>query len=194
MLKMENHSWIAGIDEAGRGPWAGPVVAAAVILHPEKPIVGLKDSKLLTPKKRGDLFDLIVKNAMSFAVGRAEVSEIDQINILQATMLAMQRAVQALSLQPTLALIDGNKAPFLLCETKTLIGGDQLEPAISAASILAKVTRDREMEILDQKYPEYGFAKHKGYGTKEHVLALQKYGPCEIHRRSYAPIAALVGI
>ncbi len=190
LVKTENYLWVAGIDEAGRGPWAGPVVAAAVILHPEKPILGLKDSKLLTPKQRANLFDLIIANAMGYAVGRAEVFEIDKINILQATMLAMERAVYALPVQPALALIDGNKAPKLACQTKTIVGGDQVEPAISAASILAKVTRDREMEMLDQQYPEYGFAKHKGYGTKDHILALQKYGPTEIHRKSYAPIAA----
>lgn len=190
LIKTENYQCVAGIDEAGRGPWAGPVIAAAVILHPEKPILGLKDSKLLTPKQRANLFDAIIENAMSYAVGRAEVYEIDAINILQATLLAMERAVKALSIQPSLAMIDGNKAPKLSCQTKTIIGGDLIEPAISAASILAKVTRDREMEMLDQQYPEYGFAKHKGYGTKDHILALQKHGPSDIHRKSYAPIAA----
>lgn len=184
--------YIAGVDEAGRGPLAGPVVAAAVILNPSKPIDGLADSKQLTEKQREALFVLIQENALAYGVGRAEVEEIDRINILQATLLAMQRAVAALSVLPHLVLIDGNRAPKLICETKTIIAGDQTEPAISAASILAKVTRDREMIILDQQFPLYGFAKHKGYGTKDHLAALKQHGPCLIHRRSYAPVRELV--
>jgi ribonuclease HII len=184
--------YIAGVDEAGRGPLAGPVVAAAVILNPAKPIAGLADSKQLTEKQREALFVLIQENALAYGVGRAEVEEIDRINILQATLLAMQRAIAALSHLPHLVLIDGNRAPKLICETKTIIAGDQTEPAISAASILAKVTRDREMIILDQQFPLYGFAKHKGYGTKDHLAALKQHGPCLIHRRSYAPVRELV--
>ncbi len=185
---MERHI-IAGIDEAGRGPLAGPVVAAAVILNPEFIIEGLADSKQLTEKKREYLFELIKEKALAWSIGRAEAEEIDRINILQATFLAMQRAVAGLHIQPTLALVDGNQDPKLFCETKTIIGGDSLEPAISAASILAKVTRDREMRELDQQFPHYGFAKHKGYPTGAHLLALEKLGPCQIHRRSYAPVA-----
>jgi len=186
---MQVRNLIAGVDEAGRGPLAGPVIAAAVILNPDKPIFGLADSKKLTEKQREALFILIQQNALAFCVGRAEATEIDAINILQATLLAMKRAVEGLAILPNMAYIDGNKAPQLLCATKTIIGGDQSEPAISAASILAKVTRDREMQILDQQFPNYGFAKHKGYPTKDHIIALEKFGPCEIHRRSYAPVA-----
>ena len=140
-------------------------------------------------KERERLFELIQENALNWAVGRAEVEEIDKINILQATFLAMQRAVAGLKFTPNLILIDGNASPKFSCEVKTIIKGDLSEPAISAASIIAKVTRDREMHLLDQQYPEYGFAKHKGYATKEHFAALAKYGPCPIHRRSYAPVA-----
>jgi ribonuclease HII len=182
--------YIAGVDEAGRGPLAGPVMAAAVILNPKKPILGLADSKMLTEKQREALFILIQENAFAFGVGRAEVEEIDRVNILQATFLAMQRAIAALSIIPHLALIDGNRSPKLVCETKAIIGGDQTEPAISAASIIAKVTRDREMLILDQQFPLYGFARHKGYSTKNHMAALKQHGPCAIHRRTYAPVAA----
>ena len=180
---------IAGVDEAGRGPLAGPVIAAAVILDPNNPIDGLNDSKKLTEKQREYLFDIIKERALAWAVGRAEADEIDRINILQATMLAMQRAVENLKTPPTLALIDGNRAPFLMCEAKAIIRGDETEPAISAASIIAKVTRDREMLLLAEQYPQYGFAKHKGYPTKDHMLALENHGPCKIHRRSYAPVA-----
>lgn len=180
---------IAGIDEAGRGPLAGPVFAAAVILNPKKPIVGLADSKQLTEKQREILFDQITENALAFAVGSADREEIDRVNILQATFLAMQRAVNALSLKPHLALVDGNQDPKLFCNTKLIVGGDQLEPAISAASILAKVSRDREMLRLDKLFPKYGFAQHKGYSTKQHLSALKKWGPCEIHRRTFQPVA-----
>lgn len=184
---MEN--LIAGVDEAGRGPLAGSVVAAAVILNPNQPIEGLMDSKLLTEKKREKLFDLIYANALAVSVGHASVEEIDTINILQASLLAMQRAVAGLSLTPHLALIDGNCCPKLACQTRAIVGGDRIEPAISAASIIAKVTRDREMLIHDATYPQFGFAKHKGYPTKQHFSALELHGPCEIHRRSYAPVA-----
>jgi ribonuclease HII len=183
------HKWVAGVDEAGRGPLAGPVIAAAVILNPDKLIAGLADSKILTEKKREFLFDQIQAHALAWGIGRAEVSEIDQINILQATLLAMQRAVEALQLMPYLALVDGNSTPQLSCQVQTIIKGDATEPAISAASILAKVTRDREMILLHEQYPQYGFAKHKGYGTKEHMAAIAKHGITAIHRRSYEPVA-----
>lgn len=183
---------IAGIDEAGRGPLAGPVVAAAVILNPDKPIEGLADSKTLTEKQREALYILIQQRALAWATGRAEVEEIDKINILQATLLAMQRAIAALKIPPTLALIDGNCAPLLSCPTQTIIKGDQTEPAISAASIVAKVTRDQEMRALDKVFPLHGFAKHKGYSTKSHLMALEQHGITPIHRRSYAPVARFV--
>lgn len=179
---------IAGVDEAGRGPLAGPVFAAAVILDPAKPIDGLTDSKLLTSKKREQLFTLIQTTAKAWTIARADVHEIDEINILQASLLAMQRAVEALNIKPELALIDGNKCPQLFCPTKAIIGGDKTVPEISAASILAKVARDAEMLILDQQYPDYGFAQHKGYGTKQHLIALKKFGASPIHRRSFAPV------
>jgi len=181
---------IAGVDEAGRGPLAGPVIAAAVILSPDFVISGLMDSKKLTEKKREELFELIYAHALSVGVGRASVEEIDQINILQASLLAMRRAVDNLSQMPTLALIDGNICPKLLCKAKAIVRGDQTEPAISAASIIAKVIRDREMCELDQQFPEYGFAQHKGYGTKKHLAALKQYGASVIHRRSFAPVSA----
>ena len=182
---------IAGVDEAGRGPLAGPVFAAAVILNPENPIAGLADSKKLTEKQREKLFPLIQERALAWSIARAEVAEIDEFNILQASLLAMQRAVEALSLAPTLALVDGNCAPKLRCQVTTIIQGDQLEPAISAASILAKVARDREMVLLDAQFPEFGFAKHKGYPTKDHMAALAQYGVTVIHRLSYAPVARI---
>lgn len=187
---MEKHI-IVGIDEAGRGPLAGPVIAAAVILDPANPISGLADSKKLTEKQREKLFDIIKEKALAWAIGRADAMEIDEINILQATFMAMRRAVADLQITPTLALVDGNQDPKLGIITKTIIGGDQSEPAISAASILAKVTRDCEMVLLDSQFPHYGFAKHKGYPTKHHMLALEQWGPCEFHRRSYAPVARL---
>jgi ribonuclease HII len=181
--------YIVGVDEAGCGPLAGPVIAAAVILNAAKPILGLADSKILTEKQREALFVQIQEHAFALGVGRAEVEEIDRVNILQATFLAMQRAVAALPVIPHLALIDGNRSPKLACQTKTIIAGDRTEPAISAASIVAKVTRDREMLILHQQFPQYGFSKHKGYATKDHLAALKQHGPCILHRRSYAPVA-----
>ncbi len=177
--------YTAGVDEVGRGPLAGPVVAAAVILDPAKPLQHLADSKQLTEKQREALFPLIQKAALSWAIGRAEVAEIDQLNILQASLLAMQRAVQALSIKPALALFDGLYCPKVDCETQAIVKGDQTIAAISAASILAKVIRDREMRELDVQYPGYGFALHKGYGTVLHKAALQRLGPCIHHRRSF---------
>jgi ribonuclease HII len=183
---------IAGVDEAGRGPLAGPVVAAAVILNPLRRINGLADSKVLTEQKREDLYSRILEHALAWSVGRAEVFEIDAINILQAALLAMQRAVAGLSIQPHIAYVDGNQPPKLACKVQTIIGGDGLHKSISAASIIAKVTRDREMTLLAEKYPQYGFAQHKGYGTKEHMAALVRHGVCDIHRRTFAPVARLL--
>ncbi|MFT0212985.1 ribonuclease HII [Pseudomonas sp. F1_0610] len=179
---------VAGVDEVGRGPLCGDVVTAAVILDPLKPISGLNDSKKLTEKKREALFDEIKEKALSWCIARASVAEIDQLNILQATMLAMQRAVEGLSVTPNLALIDGNRCPKLKVPCQAVVQGDSQEPAIAAASILAKVTRDREMEALDKRYPGYGIAKHKGYPTKQHMDALAKLGATDAHRRSFAPV------
>jgi len=179
---------IAGIDEAGRGPLAGPVVAAAVILDPARPILGLADSKQLTAIKRERLFDEIREKALAWSVARARVTEIDTINILQATLLAMQRAVLRLAIRPQLALVDGNACPSLPCMAKTIIQGDVTEPAISAASIVAKVLRDRLMQLMTKWYPHYGFDQHKGYGTKQHLEALKKYGASRIHRKSFKPV------
>lgn len=181
-----------GVDEAGAGPLCGDVVAAAVILDPANPIEGLNDSKKLTEKKREKLFDEIREKALDYCIARATVEEIDQLNILNARMLAMSRAIDGLQLPCQHALIDGNKAPETQLETTTIIKGDSLVAAISAASVLAKVQRDREMLVLDEQYPGYGFAKHKGYGTAAHMEALQALGPCDIHRRSYAPVKALL--
>jgi ribonuclease HII len=182
---------IAGVDEAGRGPLAGPVVAAAVIFHPKKRLIkGLADSKQLSAKERERLFVEIRKKVLCWSVGYATVSEIDQINILQATMLAMQRAVSRLTVQPQLILVDGNRCPSVACEAKAIVNGDENEPLISAASIVAKVFRDRFMKWLDKSYPHYGFAQHKGYATPEHLAALTIHGPCaSIHRQSFAPVA-----
>jgi ribonuclease HII len=183
---------VAGVDEVGRGPLAGPVVAAAVILDPERPIEGLADSKKLSEKRREALDLTIRAQALCWALGRAEPEEIDRINILQASLLAMQRAVAALSTQPGLALVDGNRAPQLACRVRTIIGGDASEPAISAASIIAKVARDREMVELDARYPGYGLAKHKGYPTKQHLQGLEMLGVSPIHRRTFAPVKRLL--
>jgi ribonuclease HII len=184
-------NFIAGIDEAGRGPLAGPVVAAAVILDPQKPIIGLNDSKKLSAIKREELFLKIKTHAIAWSFAQIEADEIDRINILQATLLAMQYAVAKLNVVPTLALIDGNQAPRLFCPTETIIRGDQLEPAISAASIVAKVIRDQEMVRLDKLFSCYGFANHKGYPTAAHLKLLKQYGPCVLHRRSFAPVRAV---
>lgn len=183
---------LAGVDEVGRGPLAGDVVAAAVILDPARPIEGLADSKKLTEKKREQLFDVIRENALSFAVARATVEEIDRINILQASLLAMHRAVAQLSVQPEYVLVDGNKKPDWQYACDTVVKGDSRVAAIAAASILAKVTRDREMVLLDREYPGYGLSGHKGYPTKAHLAALEQLGPSPIHRRSFAPVKQLV--
>jgi ribonuclease HII len=183
---------IAGIDEAGRGPLAGPVIAAAVILDPLNPIKGLADSKKLTEKARERLFDEIRAKALAWSVARATVGEIDNINILQASLLAMQRAAANLKISPQLILVDGNKCPSFACEARAIIQGDAIEPAISAASIVAKVLRDRFMHMLDKKYPQYGFAKHKGYPTESHVEALKVHGVSRVHRLSFAPVSAVL--
>ena len=185
-------SLICGVDEAGRGPLAGSVVAAAVILDPNHEILGLNDSKKLSAARREALYKLICTHALAFAVAEASVEEIDHLNILQATLLAMQRAIAALPLAATKALIDGNKLPQLSIAAEAIIGGDALVPAISAASILAKVTRDRQLITLDQLYPAYGFAQHKGYGTKQHLHALALHGAIPgVHRTSFAPVKNL---
>ena len=185
------HTIICGIDEAGRGPWAGPVCAAAVILDLGNIPAGLNDSKKLTEAKRERLYPEIMA-AADVGVGLVSAAEIDEINILQATYLAMNRAVAALKSKPSLALIDGNRAPKLFCATQTIIGGDGKSLSIAAASIIAKVTRDRLMVELDKTYPHYGFARHKGYGTAFHATALAEYGPCTEHRGSFAPIRVLL--
>ena len=183
---------VAGVDEAGRGPLAGPVVAAAVILDSNCPIEGLQDSKKLTERRRECLFNEIIASARGYAIAEASVEEIDRINILQASMLAMQRAVAALPCEVEHALIDGNRCPVLTCPATAVIKGDQKVLAISAASILAKVTRDRQMQQLDVLYPGYGFAQHKGYGTRGHCEALQRLGASAVHRRSFSPVAAVL--
>lgn len=176
---------VCGIDEAGRGPLAGPVFAAAVILPEDCTIEGINDSKKLTPKKRESLFEEIEAGAVAFGIGFATEEEIDSINILQATFLAMKRAFDALKIQPGIALVDGNRMPSLGVETRTIVKGDALSASIAAASILAKVSRDRLLCEIDKIYPQYGFAKHKGYGTAYHVEMLKKYGPCPVHRKTF---------
>lgn len=185
---------IAGVDEAGRGPLAGPVTAAAVILDPAHPITGLDDSKKLSPSRRAILEHEIRANALCFAVASASVAEIDTLNILWASMLAMRRAVAALSIQPELALVDGNRDPELGLSTRTVVGGDSLHPEISAASIMAKEARDRHMIDLAARYPEYGLERHKGYPTRAHIEALARYGVTEHHRRSFAPVRRALAI
>ena len=188
-LTWGTNGLIAGVDEAGRGPLAGPVVAAAVILDDLKPIAGLADSKMLTEKKRERLFDEIRARALCFSVAQASVDEIDKLNILQATLMAMRRAVEGLRLAPKLVLVDGNRLPSLPMRGEAVVKGDALVAAISAASILAKVTRDRLCLELDQQYPAYGFARHKGYGTAQHLAALKEQGACPQHRRSFRPVS-----
>ncbi|MFT4100430.1 MAG: ribonuclease HII [Burkholderiaceae bacterium] len=184
---------VCGVDEAGRGPLAGPVCAAAVILDPARPIVGLTDSKKLSPLQRERLQRQIKEQALSWSIAWAQVDEIDSLNILHATMLAMRRAVDALSVRPALARIDGNRAPpGLSCEARTLVGGDLLDPAISAASILAKTARDALMRELHQQWPQFRFDVHKGYPTALHLALLAEHGPCEIHRRSFGPVRRLL--
>ncbi|MEJ2608559.1 MAG: ribonuclease HII [Candidatus Thiodiazotropha sp.] len=185
-------SLLAGVDEVGRGPLAGPVVAAAVILHPERPIQGLADSKKLSEKRREELAVIIREQAHYWSLGRAEVEEIDQINILQASLLAMRRAVEGLPVVPKRALVDGNRVPDLSCPVEAIIGGDSLVEAISAASIIAKVARDREMVELDECYPGYGLSQHKGYPTKQHIAELKRLGVTAIHRRSFGPVRRLL--
>lgn len=184
---------VCGVDEVGRGPLAGAVVAAAVILNPDRPITGLADSKKLTAKRREQLDAQIREHSLSWAIGRAEVEEIDQLNILHASLLAMRRAIKALALAPTRALIDGNRVPpGIACPGEAIVGGDASVECISAAAIVAKVYRDREMVELDARYPGYGLAGHKGYPTKAHLLALQQLGASPIHRRSFGPVARVL--
>lgn len=203
MISVPTTRLIIGVDEAGRGPLAGPVTASAVILDATRPIAGLDDSKKLSEKKRDELAPLIRERALAWAVAHAEVDEIDTINILQATLLAMRRALQTLSLSPAWSVaqfhiqVDGNKLPDVTnlpfaCSAEAIVGGDALVSSIGAASILAKTSRDALMLELDQQYPGYGFAVHKGYGTAAHLKALQALGPSSIHRRSFAPVRALI--
>lgn len=191
-LKFDVFGLIAGVDEAGRGPLAGPVVAAAVILDDLNPIQGLNDSKKLSAKRREALFDEIRARSLCYAIAQASVQEIDQLNILQATMLAMKRAVEGLRLPPKLVLVDGNRLPTLAMRAEAIVQGDALVPAISAASILAKVHRDRLCQALHAQYPLYGFDQHKGYGTTRHLAALQAHGPADCHRLTFAPVARSV--
>ena len=179
---------VAGVDEAGRGPLAGPVIAAAVILDEAERITGLADSKTLSEQRREKLAQVIRDKALDCSIGRADHLEIDRLNILNASLLAMQRAIHGLNMEPARVLVDGNRCPDIDYPVTAIIKGDRTEACISAASILAKVSRDREMRELDRKYPGYGFARHKGYPTREHVLALSENGPCPIHRRSFAPV------
>ncbi|WP_372658106.1 ribonuclease HII [Hydrogenophaga sp.] len=191
-LVWDTPGLIAGVDEAGRGPLAGPVVAAAVILDDRAPIKGLADSKQLSAARRERLYDEIRAKALCCSVAQATVEEIDQLNILQATMLAMRRAVMGLRLKPTKVLVDGNRLPVLDVRAEAIVSGDALVPAISAASILAKVTRDRLLDELHALHPEYGFDRHKGYGTAMHLQALQTHGALAEHRRSFAPVARVL--
>ena len=184
--------WVCGVDEAGRGPLVGAVVAGAVVLDPNNPIAGLKDSKKLTAVRREYLYEQIMEKAKAWGVGEASPAEIDEVNILQATMLAMRRAIEDLTTRlgtwPDKALIDGNRCPELPITAEAIVKGDAKEPAISAASIVAKVTRDRQMQILHERHPEYGFAQHMGYPTEAHFAALKQYGACDQHRRSFSPV------
>jgi ribonuclease HII len=183
---------VAGVDEAGRGPLAGPVVAAAVILRDDLVIEGLRDSKQLAPARRTAIAALIRERAVAFAIGSAAVAEIDALNILQASLLAMSRAVTALKIAPQRVVVDGNQLPELGCEARAVVGGDRLVPAISAASVLAKVARDAMMVDLDRRFPHYGFARHKGYATEAHRAALQRHGPSPVHRRTFALVRDLL--
>nr|VFK25289.1 MAG: RNase HII [Candidatus Kentron sp. LFY] len=183
---------VAGVDEAGRGPLAGPVLAAAVMLDPDVSIAGIRDSKMLSPGPREELAVLIEEKSLAWAIGKADVAEIDSLNILQATLLAMRRAVLSLPVTPLRVLVDGKQAPALPLETRTIIRGDKIVPAISAASILAKVARDAEMIALHRHYPQYGFAKHKGYPTRDHLSALREHGACPAHRLTFGPVRAVL--
>jgi len=191
-LRFAETGLVAGVDEAGRGPLAGPVVAAAVILDDRYPIAGLNDSKQLSAARRERLFDEIRAKALCFSVAQASVEEIESLNILQATLLAMRRAVSGLRLTPKLVLVDGNRLPLLPMRAEAIVKGDALIATISAASILAKVTRDQGCAALDALYPAYGFAKHKGYGTAQHLAALQALGACPQHRKTFAPVRAVL--
>ena len=185
---IQNYEMIAGIDEAGRGPLAGPVVAAAVVLHPHRPIEGLADSKMISPKKRIHLYNKIKFNSIAWGIGYATAAEIDEINIHHATLRAMQRAYMEMHVEVKNVLVDGLYCPNLNTSCTAIVKGDQTVPAISAASILAKVTRDAEMRNHHKMMPEYGFDQHKGYPTAQHIAALKKFGPCDLHRRSYKPV------
>ena len=190
--------WVCGVDEAGRGPLAGAVVAGAVVLDPENPIAGLKDSKKLSAARREFLFEQIQLKAKAWGIGEASPTEIDEINILQATMLAMRRAIEDLTTRfggwPDKALIDGNRCPELPISAEAIVKGDTKEPAISAASILAKVTRDRQMMALHELHPQYGFAQHMGYPTEAHFAALKEFGACDQHRRSFSPVRNVLAL
>jgi len=189
---MNDIKTAAGVDEAGRGPLAGEVYAAAVILNPNDPIDGLRDSKKLSPKRRSDLCIQIKQRSLAWSISFASVEEIDKLNILNATLLAMERAIAGLDILPEIALVDGNKAPSLKgIEVFTIIKGDQKEPCISAASIIAKVARDERLMVLDHIYPKWGFKRHKGYGTKIHIEAIKKYGITPLHRKSFEPIKSM---
>lgn len=189
---MNDIKTAAGVDEAGRGPLAGEVYAAAVILNPDDPIDGLRDSKKLSPKRRSDLCIQIKQRSLAWSISFASVEEIDKLNILNATLLAMERAIAGLDILPEIALVDGNKAPSLKgIEVFTIIKGDQKEPCISAASIIAKVARDERLMVLDHIYPNWGFKRHKGYGTKVHIEAIKKYGITPLHRKSFEPIKSM---
>jgi ribonuclease HII len=190
-LQWDVPGLLAGVDEAGRGPLAGPVIAAAVILDELQPIEGLADSKAISPNKRERLFDEIRAKALCFSIAQASVEEIDELNILQATMLAMKRAVEGLRLKPAKVLVDGNRLPKLEMLAEAIVKGDAKVPAISAASILAKVQRDRLCMEIDAVYPEYGFSRHKGYGTEQHLAALKTHGPTPWHRQSFEPVKRL---
>lgn len=189
---MNDIKTAAGVDEAGRGPLAGEVYAAAVILNPDDPIDGLRDSKKLSPKRRSDLCIQIKQRSLAWSISFASVEEIDKLNILNATLLAMERAIAGLNILPEIALVDGNKAPSLTgIEVFTIIKGDQKEPCISAASIIAKVARDERLMVLDHIYPKWGFKRHKGYGTKIHIEAIKKHGITPLHRKSFEPIKSM---
>ncbi|ELA9711204.1 TPA: ribonuclease HII [Vibrio parahaemolyticus] len=190
----QGYQLIAGVDEVGRGPLVGDVVTAAVILDPNNPIEGLNDSKKLSEKKRLELLPEIKEKALAWAVGRCSPEEIDELNILQATMVAMQRAIAGLKVQPDLALIDGNRCPELPMDSQAVVKGDLRVAEISAASIIAKVVRDQEMEELDKQYPQFGFAKHKGYPTKAHFEAIEQHGVISEHRKSFKPVKKALGL
>ena len=193
-MSRRDETIVAGVDEAGRGPLAGPVVAAAVILDSRRPVHGLADSKVLSARARERLAKIIRSRARGFAVACSSVAEIDELNILQASLLAMKRAVEALPLRPTLVLVDGNQAPRLDCEVRCIVSGDSIVPEISAASIIAKVERDRTMTLLDRRHPEYGFASNKGYPTLKHRRALERHGPCPEHRSTFAPVRRAIDL